>query len=331
MKIKSVKLKSIELEWQNLYRSNFGLSPYASFEFAKIFSKYYRFAWKRMFLMPRIYQLLDEADNTRMIIPLFGRNNHYYIFGDLLASGYMDFIYPGTILEEEFEEAFKLLQTELEGSTLHFNRVNERSRLNDYLKARYSYTSKDTCVDISFGSDYEEYFGQISARTRRNLHNRHNRLSRDSIQWVLDVITDKPIPNQTKNAMLDVYNQRFLNRDGVKVGKLLELSRRYTHPITIATTKMKGNFNSILRLDGSIAAFLCGYSTNDDYSIVVPRLAINDEFADYSPGLILISETVRWLIQNSNIRRLDLAKGDERYKFGMGGKEHYNYAYKIDL
>ena len=61
------------------------------------------------------------------------------------------------------------------------------------------------------------------------------------------------------------------------------------------------------------------FSIMSRMALEVPRIAMNDKFGRYSPGWILIVEAVSWLCENSDIRAIDLCRGDERYKLDLGG------------
>lgn len=62
---------------------------------------------------------------------------------------------------------------------------------------------------------------------------------------------------------------------------------------------------------------------------IIPRLAINDKYKSYSPGILLINETIKFLISNNKIHTLDLSQGEEEYKYKMGGVKHYSYNFII--
>lgn len=68
-----------------------------------------------------------------------------------------------------------------------------------------------------------------------------------------------------------------------------------------------------------------GFISNHDNVAVIPRLAINSAFNVYCPGGLLITDTIKWLIENSSVRNLDLSRGNESYKYVYGGTEHYNF------
>ena len=80
----------------------------------------------------------------------------------------------------------------------------------------------------------------------------------------------------------------------------------------------------ILSIDDIPAAVMAGFFSRSRDSFVVPVLFSNNDFLRYSPGIILINEVIKELIQES-VNYLDLARGNEQYKYMMGGETHLNY------
>ena len=99
--------------------------------------------------------------------------------------------------------------------------------------------------------------------------------------------------------------------------------------MTRALNDSKNNFISILKIDGIVAAYMHGFLSNHNDVAVIPRLAINSDFNVYCPGGLLIIHTIKWLINNTSIRNLDLSRGDEKYKYVYGVTEHYNWDYIV--
>jgi CelD/BcsL family acetyltransferase involved in cellulose biosynthesis len=54
-------------------------------------------------------------------------------------------------------------------------------------------------------------------------------------------------------------------------------------------------------------------------------MSIEDEFGPYSPGVVLINETMKRMTTEQNIGNLDLSKGAEGYKLSMGGTLYHTY------
>jgi CelD/BcsL family acetyltransferase involved in cellulose biosynthesis len=84
----------------------------------------------------------------------------------------------------------------------------------------------------------------------------------------------------------------------------------------------------ILFINDEIAAFMVCLSHDDE--ILVPRLAINSSYMQYSPGVLLIHYAIRdFLEDGSSISKLDLMQGEEKYKFQLGGKESKLYSFSL--
>ena len=82
-------------------------------------------------------------------------------------------------------------------------------------------------------------------------------------------------------------------------------------------------------IDGNLAAFMSGFKNQERTTLIIPRLSINGDFLFYSPGLMLVNETIKFLYKQTSIRELDLSQGTEKYKFDMGGEIHTTKWFKI--
>lgn len=83
----------------------------------------------------------------------------------------------------------------------------------------------------------------------------------------------------------------------------------------------------VLYINGSMAAFMSGLSGND--RLIIPRLSIDETLKRYSPGMLLVVESIKYLIKSTDIRVLDLSQGQEQYKYNLGAVEHLSYRFKL--
>lgn len=79
------------------------------------------------------------------------------------------------------------------------------------------------------------------------------------------------------------------------------------------TVTSEEGFVAIVKVDGQVAAFMKGYNNVRTESLEVPRLAINDEYYFYSPGVLLVNETMKWIYDQDDVSILDLCRGTEKY------------------
>ena len=73
---------------------------------------------------------------------------------------------------------------------------------------------------------------------------------------------------------------------------------------------------------------MAGVFSKKGDQFVVPLLYSNNTYLRYSPGILLVNETAKALI-SKRVLILDLARGDEPYKYALGGETHFNYTYRI--
>lgn len=78
----------------------------------------------------------------------------------------------------------------------------------------------------------------------------------------------------------------------------------------------------LLRADPGVVAAGFGFATPDGYYLY--NSAYDDHAADASPGITLLAVLIEQLIEDG-VPRLDLLKGNERYKFRIGGRPRLLY------
>lgn len=72
----------------------------------------------------------------------------------------------------------------------------------------------------------------------------------------------------------------------------------------------------VLTIDGQIAAFMHVYIHGK--RVLMPKLAIDVSYSRYSPGILLVQETLKLLMERG-MEDFDMCRGDERYKMEVGG------------
>lgn len=191
--------------------------------------------------------------------------------------------------------------------------------------------SETVCVTIPFNSGYEKWFGKLSKSVRQNIRTAKNRLHREGLKYELCIYINEDVPKSVMSELMEVYNERLSLKTGESLSIIGKTVRRYLNPVTVGCGRAMGNFVSILRIQKEAAAFCMGLESSDGARIIVPRLAILDKYKLYSPGSLLIDASIAWLEKNSSVRYLDLSRGNEKYKYVLGGKEYKIYNFNIKL
>ena len=142
----------------------------------------------------------------------------------------------------------------------------------------------------------------------------------------LDVIHGPFKNKKLLSDLMRIYTKRESERKHRKRDFFPFIKHRYFSALTWAMENMDSHYTFCLFLQHRPAAFMSGFLTNFN-EIVFPIVAMDSAFSHYAPGKVMISESIKYLQKNSQIRGLDLSRGDERYKLEMGGEEHYNYRF----
>lgn len=318
--------------WGRLYRSNPRLSAYQSPEFMAQYLKTARLGKRRIQLRSEI--LLCNLDGAQIICPLAinSRKKEVFLLGDFSAVGYCDLIYGPDTTDAQFDAVIDALKDHYSGYSLLFNKVNEGSDLCAYLLRRIASSAQNECVCVSLGADYDAYYQSLSKHARQNIRTAFNRMNRDGKNYDFQVIQGSDrLTKRQKDDIICIYCARMHDKFGNEVlpYPVMYAAQRYFNPIVRSLNNLDNQFHALLYIDGELAAFLSGLCNSDRSRIVVPRLSMNGKFDFYDPGIVLLKETAGYLCQNHPHTKLDLSRGNEKYKYTMGGKPHFNHSFVI--
>ena len=130
------------------------------------------------------------------------------------------------------------------------------------------------------------------------------------------------IPVKVKNEINSIYITRMTNRYDKKGGFLYKLFLNHFDAGSKALEQLNNRVLwFILNLNDSPIAFMAAFTERDHKTLVIPRLAISDKFNQFSPGILLLNESIKYLLDKTDYRIIDLIHGNEKYKFDMGGTE----------
>lgn len=194
-------------------------------------------------------------------------------------------------------------------------------------------------VQIPLPDSYDSYFNGLSKHARQNVRTAYNRISRDNHTLAFHLYSadsaDPQMLSQMRKALRQ-YTRIYLNR----------LVERYHYSWKSYYRKLlKTKYNNLkfrpsatstrffvdVTLDGEIAAYAKCYTDKTHRKVMVPELAIDKKWGFYSPGLIVVNELAKRLIQMGNIDYLSLGRGEEAYKYVMGGEMYKTWKYEFTL
>lgn len=331
------KLKKI---WRKLYKDNPYLFPFSSWEYnEEVYS--YKKIKPTTFLQKEYFLVYYNHDIPLMIMPLFIKKKTLYIFGENIGGpDNLDFIYDKNIRDEDIFSALRELREKFHGMKLMLYKVNERSRLYQFFKEycndkrlidyQVNIELDRVCVKVCYPDDYDTYFHGLSKNARFNIHKIYNKLKKQDISMELKVIHGPFKDNELLSSLMKFYTARESERKNRKYDFFPFIKHRYFSSLTWAIQNMNEQYTFCLMLKDKPAAFMTGFATNFN-EIVFPIVSMNSLFKQYSPGKVMINETIKYLQGHKSNMILDLSRGDERYKFEMGGSKHYNYRIFLEI
>lgn len=309
--------KSIAEDWERLYVITPEVSPFLARDAMRICIKYFYPYYIIKRCIP-IFLLFSERDTIKAIAPMLRYSNgKMELFG--FANGFNE---SGMLFEtaDILPDCLRLIKEKYR--EVVFLKIDERSPLSSFAPQNRHVISN---AEIHFGNDFDEYFKLLSKSVRQNIRTAYNRLTSDGCSVEIKVYEGgKKLPI---SDIIDLYCQRHEDKYAVKTGFMKKCFLK-THSFATQLYLHSPNaMTFVLYINGKMAAFMSGLSGNG--RLIVPRLSIEDRFKRYSPGMLLVIETIKYLISSSDIRVLDLSQGQEQYKYNLGAIEHLGFGFKL--
>lgn len=223
-------------------------------------------------------------------------------------------------------EVFKCLCNAYPDYTITWKNINENSPT--YLVLQNILNVQEPCVAINLPPTYDEYYSSLSKNQRQNIRTAYNRLKNDCIHASFTCYdSSNPLNISLWNKCEGIYERRH---NMIANNRIIQYFSRVRNPYHHILMKHPQRRIYVLQVDDIPLAYMAGLYDEKKKIYLVPRLCINDVYCKYSPGIILINETIKCII-SQGVKIIDLMQGDEPYKFAMGGNVHYNYQLQIAI
>lgn len=244
-------------------------------------------------------------------------------------AGITNFVYPvekGKADETILAELVGFITQRYAGYRLRLHDIPQDSTFFNALKQsglscnlRESYH-----IPIADFDTHSQYIASLGKHMGQNIRTAYNRLDKDGKRFKLTVFSRNNPPEFRFLAKIwHIYFKRKLNWKKKNVDFVMRTiaSFRSLHEVLMGRASksiscLDDSRLIVLDINGRPAAFLIAYI--DGVHAVVPKLAIDNSFGRYSPGIILVLETLKLFRQNGIID-FDLCRGNEKYKQDLGG------------
>lgn len=333
MQVKIYKrIAEIKHIWNKLYKSSLEMSFFQSYEW-NVAAEINFFRKKEQFKGRKLTYLVFEES---LIMPLVVDyvKKEISILGQEEPSDYLSFIYQ-VFNSDDVVEAINYVLYKYPKYKLILDKINQNNLMTKCLqKGIDSVTiieNKKDCVYIPAKCENSSFYESLSKGTRQNYRTAKNRLKNDGRTYQV-IIEDGKISQEKARRLYDLYRARRNDCDSRNelyktVSRMLKLLTKIVlnrTPIDLLSyyAQHESVFLSEIYIDGECAAFCEGSYNNRNDVISIARVATNSKYYTYSPGQILLIDTIESV--KKDVAYFDLTRGSEDYKFKLGGIAHSN-------
>jgi len=328
---KSMKDDFLRDAWKKMEASG---SPFCYYDYMSYIERYVK---HYSFYSVRIVCVTTPSEGIIMIVPLkWDCYKHIYkMLGDIKGCGQTDALFAPLLPIERQRECVSFFYTTL-GHQFYLRRLSSDSLLRT-IPEGIPYKEKLEMECVSIHLPFEP--GQtLSKSVRQNIRTAYNRTKRDNICYEFKIFQRGTISQEGKlwRKMTDIYVERLLSkykkkaRNNPLYRKIFAWRYKYLKHDTKSLRSLPNSFHAVLMCGDNIMAFLSGFMSHDENTLVIPRLSINATFRTYSPGYILLTELQHYLESETPCKTMDLSRGTEQYKLDLGGIRYNTYAVKTD-
>jgi CelD/BcsL family acetyltransferase involved in cellulose biosynthesis len=277
----------------------------------------------------------DERGELTGLAPLFltqtrEERKGLMFVGSIEISDYLDFIVPIETVESFVEALLVALEEKgpREWEVLDLYNIPQESPSLQILKdaaGRRSWIVTQErlqpCPVITFDGTWEDYLATLAKKQRQELRRKMRRVARDPSGVTWNLVNSEDDAAVVANEFLEL-----MMTDLRKVEFLTPAMRvQFEHLIQAAHENGWLHLSFLDVGSRRIAGYL-----SFDYGdrLWVYNSGVNAAYLSLSPGWVLLGHMIRWAIENGR-REFDFLRGDEKYKYQLGGQERYIYRLTI--
>lgn len=302
----------------------------------------------RLTISHRIYTVHDEVGNPLLIAPMRfhhaslseGHHRGVYFAGRGGSADYLNFVYS-----DFSPEALGLVLSRVEDDfprmPFHLERVLAGTASHGWLSQWAASRRDDVAVSVEVPADSESYQAMLSKSTRQNLRTARNRLTKDGFELEV-VIGGHPSKEDAEGfAALRSARRRQRNaRSGPpSLTKFAHRARQLASAALFADfnetdslmTSHPSAWHLQVRIGGRLAAYAFGFGEHwhSVPTLRITQVAYAEEMGRYSPGLVGLHHYIAQVAARADPpqRTIDFTRGEESYKFALGGLAHVHSSF----
>lgn len=288
-----------------------------------------------------IVEVLRDGKSV-LIVPLwivqkdFGKYNHrgIYFFARGQWSDYQNFIY------DKFDpEAVNILLNDVTQKynvrNFIFEDVPKGTKLFDYINSKYTHLESEgnVCVELNIPSDLDSYHKMLSKSVRQNIRTAFNRAEKDGVLLTFN-FDDQNVNIEEFKSFREAHLGDKIMKGGTTLKsrliyfistKILGRGVYEFYPYTPFQHDPHAHFITCRDQNNRLCAAYCYGIDKVHNKIVLMAVATNANFYRYSPGILSIYKFVLEQMEKHGFAKVDFTRGNEIYKYSLGGVNHYNH------
>lgn len=332
------KIEEISFLWNDLYRNGMEMSFFQSYEWNNVLEIKFHESKIENCGKTLFYYVFDNSIIAPIILDKWKKQ--ITILGQNESSDYLSFIFS-QFDEELCIKAISFIIKDYQSYTFLLDKINESNPMVKALKKglnQFNIQEVDKeCVYVPTQNSKETFYSSLSKRTRQNYRTAKNKIKKDGHSFFLKIENDI-LSEYKAQELYNLYKARREDCDCrniilKKILKTLKLLKRFIFQkksvdILTSYSQQTKVFLSEIYIDDELAAFCEGNYNNRADVISIARIATNNKFYFYSPGQVLLIDTIEHI--RNKVAYFDLTRGVEDYKFRLGGVRHTNKCFIIN-
>lgn len=330
-------ISQLKADWE-LLQSGKDMTYFQSFDWYLMLSQINQKKYKKHAI---IFAEITNNGEPSLIAPLwivfktfgFVNKKGVYFFGRQGWNDYCNIIYK-QFDEEAVKFLFDYIEKNFKTNEFRFDLLRENSSFYNFLKSNYELTldRKETCVKLELSESEEDYLKKLSKNSKQNIRTARNRAVTDGVTYKIN-FDDKEVDLQ---SFAKFRQMRVEKKQSFQLSIKWLKNRIYQHLVYKFPeyTPFKEDKNShFLTMtndkNNELCAAFCYGLDSAHKEVVVMAVSLNESYSRYSPGMLALYSYIVDCTATKNVSVIDFTRGTERYKYVLGGNEHYIHSVKL--
>ena len=259
----------------------------------------------------------------------FGRKKGIYFLGHNSWSDYNNMIYDQAS-DADFRMVINQIRNDFFGFRFVLTDILPNTKFAAFLKRNgatlYKFTSS---VSVKSPISEDLYSVALSKHTRQNLRTCLNRMSKDGIRYsiaVSGIVLDDALLSELLNvhveriAVKNTHDQDLFHMVSSFIRRRIKCYTELHNNIIWNSMKTMNNSVFVISyLNGEVAGYL--YGLKDRNVVRIMQNCIREKYSFYSPMFRGAYDYIVSTANDPSIESVDFTRGNEPYKFQLGGSE----------